>query len=223
MKSACIALAVLAAGAPSYAQGDKKKADKPAVEFVCTDQPSFRAGIFRVDLRAKLQADFRTADQDLTHEGGVYETAQKRIGITGQITNRVQFEIERELGVKDAWRDVFVNVEIARAIEVRAGKFKMPFSYDRLTGPARLDFAYRSLLAQTIAPGRDIGVQVHGEVFRRVLRYQAGVFQHDGENARIHEPIFLVPGEPEPKAERSVAVRLTSDVLRHASGPRSLR
>ena len=49
MKSACIALAVLAAGAPSYAQGDKKKADKPAVEFVCTDQPSFRAGIFRVD------------------------------------------------------------------------------------------------------------------------------------------------------------------------------
>ena len=90
MKTACIALSALAAAAPSYAQDGKQEADKPAAEFVCREQPSIRVGLLRLELRAKLQADVRNADQDLTHEGGVYETAQKRIGVTGRITDRVQ-------------------------------------------------------------------------------------------------------------------------------------
>ena len=224
MKAGWFLLVAMTVAAPARAQSpETKKADEPTIQFVCKDQPSIRVGIFRLDVHTKLQSDLRTADQKLDDEGGTYEIEQKRIGLTGRITNRVRFEIERELQHKDPWRDVFVNVEIARELEVRAGKFKMPFSYDELTGATHIDFAYRSMLAQIIAPARDVGVMAHGEVLRRVFTYQAGVFQHDGENGRTHEPIFEVPGEPPPKSERSLALRLAAEPLRHASGPREAR
>jgi phosphate-selective porin OprO/OprP len=224
MKPAWTLLAVTLTAAPAVAQDDPpKKPDQPSVRFVCTEQPSIRAGVFRLDLHMRIQSDFRAADQDLENHGGTYETEQKRIGVTGRFTNRIQFEIERELRHDNPWRDVFVNVEIARALEVRGGKFKVPFSYDQLTGPSRLDFAYRSLLAETIAPGRDVGVMLHGQLFRRIVTYQAGIFRHDGENARLREPIFLLPGEARPKSQRSVAARVVVEPLRHSEGRRELR
>jgi phosphate-selective porin len=224
MKRGWMLVVLMAAAPPAAAQGvPPTKPDEPPIRFVWNDQPSIRAGIFRLDLHARFQADFRRADQDLEREGGTYETAHKRLGVSGRITNRVRFEIERELRRQNPWRDVFVNVEIARALQVRAGKFKVPFSHEELTGVTRIDFAYRSLLAQIISPARDVGAMAHGEVLRRIFAYQVGVFRHDGENARLREPIFLLPGEEQPKAGRSVAARLIAEPFRHAAGPRELR
>jgi len=41
------------------------------------------------------------------------------------------------------WRDAFLNAVVGRTLEVRGGRFKIPFSLDQLTGAAELDFAYR--------------------------------------------------------------------------------
>ena len=64
------------------------------------------------------------------------------------------------------------------------GKFKIPFGLDQLTGVTQNDFVYRSLGANYLAPSRDIGGMVHGRFFKRGLSYWAGVFKHDGDNAR---------------------------------------
>jgi phosphate-selective porin len=48
------------------------------------------------------------------------------------------------------------------------------------------------------------------------------VFRHDGDNARLREPLFLLPGE-EATSQRSFAARVTAEPLRQASGPRELR
>jgi phosphate-selective porin len=71
-------------------------------------------------------------------------------------------------------------------VRVRGGKFKMPFSLDENTSPGNLDFVYRSLAATHLAPGRDKGVMVHGKVLNKVIVYEAGVFDHDGRNARTN-------------------------------------
>jgi phosphate-selective porin OprO/OprP len=176
-----------------------------------------------VDFRVKLKGDFRKADQDLEDQGGVYETTLKRVALDGKITDRVEFQIERELQKNNPWRDVYVNVRIATPLEVRVGKFKMPFGYERLTGVGDLDFAFRTLLSDILAPGRDVGIQVHGGLFRRVMTYQAGVFRHDGDNARLRDEVFLLPGEEAQKPDRSVAARLSFEPFRHAPGPRDLR
>jgi phosphate-selective porin len=212
---------VLAAGSPAAAQ-NASDTPKPA-GFEWRDYPSFKAGAFRLDVHAKVQSDMRRADQDLEKAGGTYETATKRIGVSGKFTDHLTFEVERELRQENPWRNVFVNVQFGNALEVRGGKFKMPFSYEELTGVVKLDFVYRSLLARIIAPARDIGVMAHGRFFGRIVNYQVGVFQHDGENAQLKEPLFLLPSEEPPKSERSVAGRIVVEPLRHAGGPRDLR
>src|SRR6476620_3433917 len=169
MRTGWMLLAAILAAAPAAAQNAPppgEKAPPPPIRIEWRDQPSFRAGVFRLDVDARGQSDFRTADQELADEGGVYETALKRVGVAGRITNRVEFEIERELRKQNPWRNVFVNVRVARELEVRVGKFKMPFSYEELTSVTRLDFAYRTLLAQIISPAREVGVMAHGEVLR---------------------------------------------------------
>lgn len=224
MRSGWMLAVLLIAAGPAAAQNPPPPKDTtPPVRLVWNDYPSFRAGVFRLDLHTKLKGDYREADQDLSEEGGRYETTMKRVALEGRLTDRVEFQIERELQRRNPWRDVFVNVRIAQALEVRAGKFKVPFGYERLTSVAELDFAFRTLLSDIVAPGRDVGVMVHGEVFRRVMTYRAGVFRHDGDNARIREPIFLLPGEQEPKADRSMAARVTVEPFRHSPGPRDLR
>ena len=56
----------------------------------------------------------------------------------------VEFEVEREIDADQPWRDVFVNLRPRRAIQLRAGQFKMPFSLEQLTSATELDFVYRS-------------------------------------------------------------------------------
>jgi phosphate-selective porin OprO/OprP len=221
MKSAYIVAVLLVAGSPAAAQNAPDAPKKAGLTW--RDQPSVSAGPFRLDVHAKVQSDFRRADQDLDDAGGLYETNLKRVGVEARFTNRLTFEVERELRKQNPWRNVFVNVEFANALELRAGKFKMPFAYEELTGIVNLDFAYRTLLTQTISPARDVGVMAHGRFFRRVLNYQVGVFRHDGENARSKEPLFLLPGEQAPKSQRSVAARVVVEPFRHTPGPRDLR
>lgn len=224
MRMAGIVVVLTIAAAPAAAQSaPQQKEAPPPVRFVWNDYPSIRAGVFRLDLHTKLHGDVRKAEQDLTDEGGLYETSMKRVGVEGRITNRVEFQIERELKKQNPWRDVFVNVQFAPALEVRAGKFKMPFGYERLTSVTQIDFAQRTLLSDIVAPGRDVGVMAHGQVLRRVVTYQAGVFRHDGDNARLRDAVFLLPGEQQPKADRSVAARLAFEPFRHSPGPRDLR
>lgn len=224
MRSGWILIGLMVASSTAAAQdAPPDKPDTPSNGIAWRNRPSLEVGVVRLDVRAKLQGDFRSADQDLEDEGGLYETGVKRLGLDGKITDRIDFEIDHEFRRRNPWRNVFVNVRVTPALEVRAGKFKVPFSYEELTGIVNIDFAYRSLLAQIIAPARDVGVMVHGRLLRRVLNYEFGVFRRDGENAGNREPVFLLPGEELPKASRSVAGRLTAEPLRHLGGPRELR
>jgi phosphate-selective porin OprO/OprP len=164
------------------------------VEFRWRDHPQVRAGrLFRVDFVGKFQWDARDPGDDPA-DFDEYEIHRARIGIEGEFFNRVQFAIERELTEreaddpttrqKSAWKDVYVDANISDAVQVRAGKFKIPFGLEQLTGIANLDFVYRSLSARYLAPARDVGVAVHGRVFDDSLNYWAGVFRQDGDNAR---------------------------------------
>ena len=98
---------------------------------------------------------------------------------------------------------------ISDAVQVRAGKFKIPFGLEQLTGISNLDFVYRSLSASYLAPARDIGVAVHGRFFDRGLNYWAGWFRQDGDNARSS----TIDG-----AGDTFAVRVTGTPFRSIAG-----
>jgi phosphate-selective porin OprO and OprP len=189
------------------------------LEFRWRDHPQVRNGrLFRLDFVAKFQWDARDPGDD-PPDFDNFEIHRARIGIEGEFFNRVQFSIERELTEREsdepttrrrsAWKDVYVDANISDAVQVRAGKFKIPFGLEQLTGIANLDFVYRSLSASYLAPARDVGVAVHGRFFDRGLNYWAGVFRQDGENARSAK----IDG-----ADETFAVRVTGLPFRSISG-----
>jgi phosphate-selective porin OprO/OprP len=205
------------------------KADADArqpVGFVWKQHPSFRYGtVFRIDFEAKLQEDLQSSYESADVRAGLdpFELHRNRVGIQGRLFEHVEFEIERELTVNDLtpaesaagmtaqspWKDVYVDVDYLKRVQIRAGRFKIPFGLDQLTGPTHNDFVNRSLGGEYLAPARDTGVIVHGRFFQRGLNYWTGVFTHDGDNARSKK----IQG-----GNQTYAVRVTGTPLRRVDG-----
>lgn len=189
-----------------------------ALRFVWREHPSLRAGRnFRLDFSAKVQEDARDpGDDPLGFE--TWQLHRARAGVDGELFRKLQFSIEREFSeslvndptkesTKSQWKDVFVELNWANGLQIRAGKFKVPFGLDQTSGEADLDFVYRSLGGNYLSPGRDIGGMVHGRFFSRGLNYWVGGFQQDGDNSRSGR----IAG-----ADRTFAGRLTATIFRKA-------
>ena len=71
--------------------------------------------------------------------------------------------------------DAYWEGKFDPAFSVRAGKFKPPIGYERLQSATDINFAERGL-PTNLAPSRDIGLQIGGEVSTGVLEYQVGIF-----------------------------------------------
>lgn len=200
--------AIAAASAPAGAQPASEKSDQ-GFRFDFKDRPSFRFGdVLRVDLRTKLQGDWRWLSPDIETTEGLFDPTRARVGLEGTFLDHFEYEIERELrDTTYRWRDVYLNVRYLRDAQVQLGKFKIPFSLDQLTGAFNQDFAHRSRIATFLAPGRDIGIMVHGTPLGRRLTYEAGVFRQDGENARGER-------DDDRSGQHTYAARVTGQPLR---------
>ena len=161
-------LLILAAAAPAFAQ-----------------HPSISAGDWlRIDFKARFQGDVRKSEASIRgDEDGGLDIARRRVGVEGRAAGILEYQVEYELGDR-RWCDVFVDYRQFKAVQVRAGIFKMPFGLDENTSATNLDFIYRARISARLAPGRDQGVSVHGRVLKNLITYEGGVFRNDGENAR---------------------------------------
>jgi phosphate-selective porin OprO/OprP len=200
------------------------------VRFVWKQHPSLRFGsVFRADFEAKLQEDARWSYPDaaglkdpITLKQQTFQLHRNRFGVQGHFFKHIEYEVEHEFteqeltekdiaaGVtpKSQWKDVNVNVTYIKNAQIQIGKFKVPFGLDELTGVTHNDFIYRSQGANYLAPARDIGGMVHGRFFKRGLNYWAGVFKHDGDNARSKK----IQG-----GDETVAARVTGTPFRKLS------
>jgi phosphate-selective porin OprO/OprP len=184
---------------------------KTTPTFRLDDHPSIRFGKgTHLEFRARFSADMTdseavTAD---SQETSSIDLGKKRIGVSGEIRNAFGFQIEAELTGTEPWRDVYGEYRQYAIARVRAGQFKIPFSLDENTSASNLDFLYRSLAATHLAPGRDRGVMIHGRVLKKVVGYEAGVFDHDGRNARTNNLAKVSGGQ-------TTAGRLTFEPLRN--------
>jgi phosphate-selective porin OprO and OprP len=165
----------------------KPEEPRPLVRMDLDGRPTLVIGIVRLSPRAAFRAEITRSDAPLADEDeSQIDIAKRRVGFEGAVGDYADFQVEYEIDDADPWRDVFVNVSPIRQVQLKFGKFKLPFGLEENTGSANLDFARRSLASRTLAPGRDRGVMVHGEVLDRFLIYEAGQFDHDGANAATH-------------------------------------
>jgi len=168
------------------ANASSAQTSSQSMDFAFDDHPTVRLGdVATIEGFAKLQLDWRQMDHSTSAD---WDLRLLRAGVMGHAFKRIEYQVERELDDDtNPWRDVYVDVSASSALQVRGGKFKMPFSLDRLTSPMEIEFVYRSLAASSLAPGRDVGVMVHGRVFSRIVRYEVGLFRHGGDAVRDSE------------------------------------
>ena len=199
--------------APDVRAQSSEQTDTERSGWRWRNRPSLQIGEHvRLDLRLKLQFDWRDFDPEIGEE--TYDFRARRGGVNGEIGDHVEFQIERDLNADGRWRDLFVNWRTYRQAEVTAGRFKVPFGREQNQSTTEVDFAFRALVSTTIPPARDNGVMAHGRFFRRALTYEFGVFEGDGENGRLEEAQFQRPDTQLQGLGHLVAGRVTGLPLR---------
>jgi phosphate-selective porin OprO/OprP len=138
---------------------------------------------FVLKLKGILQVDSRTYIDD----GGIknndtFLIRRARPILEGTVFRDLDFRLMPEFGGSGtpSLRDAWINYRYNPALQLRAGKFKQPVGLEQLQSVSTILFTERSL-ASALTPSRDIGVQLHGDVFGGVLSYAAGVFNGIGD------------------------------------------
>ena len=105
-------------------------------------------------------------------------------GATSTTTSATSFTgSELLVGLKDA----FLNYEISgKALQIKAGQFKAPYSRQQMTSSGRQMFVDRAPVDRFFVPGRNKGATVWGMLGGEkddLFEYYAGAFNGEGENA----------------------------------------
>ena len=207
LATACLLLVGLPAAGQSQSSGEGTNnnisSSEDTVRWTFDNAPSVRVRkVLRADLHVKTQTDWRDWASTTDAEEPVFDLHRARVGVDGTFLKFFEYEVERELrDSSQPWRDVYVNARFTRWLQLQAGKFKVPFSLDELTGSMDLDFIYRTLAASYLAPGRDVGVMAHGGLLKGAVKYQAAIFRRGGENVRASE-------QTDPQSGRTTAGRI---------------
>ncbi len=128
----------------------------------------------RLELHALVHADarfFLAGDARNT-----FTLRRVRPSLDGVVFRYYEFKVQSDLaGSKLQLLDAYANFHFIDALQLRAGKGKVPLGLERLQSPADITFAERAF-PTLLVPNRDIGVQLHGVAFKGALEWAAGVY-----------------------------------------------
>jgi phosphate-selective porin len=145
-----------------------------------------KAAGFRIALTGYVQADFRSFQDwqvgdgsDPTLRAEEFDWRRLRIGFEGAWRKLVfEFDVDPAFDEGDELKDAILGLRFAKQLEIDGGHMKLPVSPERLTSAGKTDFVERAAVVDSLAPDRDWGGMLLGELGRAV-EYRAGVFEGD--------------------------------------------
>lgn len=169
------------------------KAKEAPVLAVSEKGASFKSanGDYEIKIRGLLQGDgrfFLDGAPDGTNDTFLLRTA--RPTIEGSLGKLVGFRLTPEFAGDSATIvDAYADLRFDPAYTLRVGKFTSPVGLERLQSSSALSDVERALPSE-LAPNRDIGVQLQGEVAEGRFGYAIGVFNGtvDGRDAITTNP-----------------------------------
>jgi phosphate-selective porin OprO/OprP len=178
-------VAVLFAAVVSWAGGTASAAAQGAAPQSAAAPPAGTAPAFvvqsdngdnRLQLGAIVHADARFAiDDDQRNVLDTFQVRRFRAVAQGRVARYFDFFLNTDFaGGAVNVRDAYVDTLFSPAFRVRLGKFKAPFSYDRNILVVNTLFVERGLTA-SVAPDRDSGVQLFGDLWGTRLSYAASL------------------------------------------------
>lgn len=133
-------------------------------------------GDFRVQIGLLAHADGRFALDDSNEQVvDTFSFRRLRPYLRGRLSRRFEFYLDPDFaGGTLVVQDAYVDTIFGPAFRIRAGKGKTPFGLERLHPASNLLFFNRAL-PTALAPNRDVGIQVLGDLSGGVIGYLAGV------------------------------------------------
>lgn len=142
-------------------------------------------------LRGVVQADGRFfVDDDRNPQNDGFLFRRIRPTLEGSWGSLVGFRLTPEFaGDNASIVDAYIDLKFDPRATVRIGKVKGPVGLERLQSAASLALVERGFPTE-LAPNRDLGVQLQGDLFANTLNYTVGVYNGapDGRDAATTNP-----------------------------------
>jgi phosphate-selective porin OprO and OprP len=155
-------------------------------------------GLLQVQADAGDQGDSRFSN---SHDR--FYLRRARVNATGKFLEELDFRLELDLAgslgstssLRAQLTDGYITWNRYPAANVRVGQFKTPFGFEQLYGDPRLIAIERSLVNDRLTVGRQLGLQVGGDLLEKRLGYAVGAFNGNGANSDFNDDDrFLLAG-----------------------------
>ncbi len=133
---------------------------------------------FVATLHGLIQSDSRTFIDDGggTLGKNTFLIRRARPIFTGTVFHDFDFNFTPDFGNTTVQIfDAYLNYHYNPELQLEAGKFKSPVGLEALQADTWTLFNERSIVTD-LAPNRDIGVELHGDLFSGAVSYAAGIF-----------------------------------------------
>lgn len=133
-----------------------------------------------LSLNGGLKDDFRTAEIDPRHGSGA-EFRRARIFFSGDVYDRAFFKMQYDFAgdgddVPD-FKDVYIGLKKLGPVgSMKVGHFKEPLFLQEATSSKYITFMERGLNS-AFYPGRNVGVMVDGNLAKKRVFWQLGIFR----------------------------------------------
>jgi len=127
-------------------------------------------GLIQTDSRTFFHADGGTLGKN------TFLLRRARPIFTGTVFHDFDFNFTPDFGGSAVQIfDAYLNYRFSPEWQLEAGKFKSPVGLEALQADTWTSFNERSI-ASDLVPNRDIGLELHGDLFGGIASYAAGVF-----------------------------------------------
>lgn len=159
-------------------------------------KPAGREPTLSIGGLLQTQADFGDkGDARFTSGNDRFYLRRARINLQGKFLEDFDFRLEGEFagslaeatGVRAQLTDGYLNWNRYSFANIRVGQFKTPFGYEQLASDPKLFSIERTLVNDRLTVGRQIGVQVGGDVFDKRFSYATGIFNGTGVNTSAND------------------------------------
>lgn len=140
---------------------------------------------FKLKIRGLVQADgrFFTDNNKENNTTDTFTVRRARPIVEGTIGKDLDFYIMPDFGSGSASLvDAYGEYKLSKAFKVRGGKFKAPFGLERLQSDAVSNFTEIGL-PSNLAPNREVGFQLSGDVLGDTSSYAVGIFNGSADLA----------------------------------------
>jgi phosphate-selective porin OprO/OprP len=161
-------------------------------------------GVFQLRIGGNVQADGRVYPSDGTLAlGNAFVLRRVRPSIDATVYRIFDARLMTDFAESRVQLfDAYVGARVLPGLHVRAGKLKGPIGLERLQSQTDLLFIERAL-PTGVAPNREVGLTVGGELLEGMLRYDVGLFDGSvdgastdgdvGDNKDVHARLFARP------------------------------